>query len=56
MTKDVKLIKTDISVWLSATRSWYNGSDLVKKHIAMTTMYTNNYVFPQEYICSKLAK
>ena len=29
---------------------------MVKKRIAMTTIYINNYVFPQEYIGSKSAK
>ena len=29
---------------------------LPKKQVAMTTIYANNYVFPQEYIGSKLAK
>ena len=29
---------------------------MIKKHVAMTSLNTNNYVFHQEYICSKLAK
>ena len=29
---------------------------MVKKRVAMTTIYSNNYVFPQEYIGSMLAK
>ena len=28
---------------------------MVKKRVAMTTIYTNNYVFPQEYIGSMSA-
>ena len=29
---------------------------MVKKYVAMTKIYTNNYVFPQEYTGSKLTK
>ena len=29
---------------------------MVKKHVAKTAIYKNNYAFAQEYICSKLAK
>ena len=28
----------------------------LKKQVAITTIYTNNYDFPQEYIYSKLSK
>ena len=29
---------------------------MVKKHVAIIKIHTNNYVFPQEYFCLKLAK
>ena len=66
ITKDVKLVKTDISVRHSTNHLMSNISlylqnldvmdkYLVKKHVAMTIYATNN-VFPQRCIGSNLAK
>ena len=67
ITKDVKLVKTDISVRHSINHLMSNISlylqnldvmdkYLVKKHVAMTTIYATNNVFPQRCIGSNLAK
>ena len=67
ITKDLKLVKNNISVWLSTNHLLSKlllylqnldkkDKNVVKKRVAMATIYTNNYVFPQEYIGSMWAK